>query len=78
MTLFISPPHIMQAKQLNLHGHANSSASHVVNNSQLPACQGEMEPFKDHPDTRGHICMAGLRNKPQQKQLGQLLAPTPG
>ena len=32
------------------------------------ACPLEMVPFKDHPSTRGRL--TGLRNKPQQKQLG--------
>ena len=33
---------------------------------QLAACPVEMEPFKVHPSTRGHL--TGLRNKPLQKQ----------
>ena len=46
----------------------NSSASRVVNYSQLSACQGDMEPFEGDPSTHG--CPTCLRNKPQQKQLG--------
>ena len=45
---------------------ANSSASRVVNYSQLSACQGDMQPFEGDPYTRGHL--TSLRNKPQQKQ----------
>ena len=48
----------------------NSSASRVVNYSRLSACQGDMEPFEGNPYTRGRL--TGLRNKPQQKQPGQL------
>ena len=47
-------------KQLN--PWPNSSASCVVNYSWLSARQGEMEPLKDHPSTRG--CLTSLRNKP--------------
>ena len=61
-------------KQLN--PWPNSSGSRVVNYSQLSVCQGEMEPFEDHPSTRG--CLTSLRNKLQQKQPGQLLALIPG
>ena len=50
-------------KQLNL--WPNSSASCVVNYNQQSACQGEMEPFEDHPSTHGHL--TSLRNKPHQK-----------
>ena len=57
-------------KQLN--PWANSSASRVVNHSQLSACQREMVPFEEHPSTRG--CTISLSNKPNQKQPGQLLA----
>ena len=46
---------------------ANSPASRVAIYSRLAACALEMEPFKDHPSTRGRL--TGLRNKPQQKQL---------
>ena len=46
----------------------NSSASDVVNYSQLSACQEDIEPIKDHPST--HRYLTGLRNKPQQKQPG--------
>ena len=60
-------------KQLNL--WPNSSVRGVMNYSQLPACQGEMEPFEDHASTYGHLKI--LRNKPQQKHSGQLLAPIP-
>ena len=50
----------------------NSSASRVVNYSQLSACQGDMQPFEGDPFTRGRL--TSLRNKPQQKQPGQLSA----
>ena len=33
----------------------NSSASCVVNYSQLSVCQGDMEPFKGDPSTRGRL-----------------------
>ena len=61
-------------KQLN--PWPNSSASRVVNYSRLSACQGDMQPFEGVPYTRG--CLTSLRNKPQQKQLGQLSASIPG
>ena len=32
-----------------------------MNYSQLSACQGEMEPTEDHPNTHG--CLTSLRNK---------------
>ena len=51
-------------KQLN--PWPNSSASHVVNYSQLFTCQGDMQPSKGDPSTCG--CLISLRNKPQQKQ----------
>ena len=54
-------------KQLN--PWPNSSASRMVNYSQLSACQEDVEPFKGDPSTHG--CLASLRNKPQQKQPGQ-------
>ena len=38
-----------------------------VNYSQLSACQGDMEPFIDHPSTHG--CLTSLRNK---SSLGKL------
>ena len=51
----------------------NTSASRaVVNYSQLCSCQGDMEPFEDDQKTCG--CLISLRNKPQQKQPGQLSA----
>ena len=53
----------------------NSSVSHVVNYSQLSAYQGDMEPFEGNPSTRGHL--TSLRNKPQQKEPGQLSASIP-
>ena len=46
----------------------NSSASRVVIYSLLAACPLEMAPFKGHPSTREHL--TGLRNKPQEKELG--------
>ena len=39
----------------------NSSASHVVNYSQLYTCQGDRKLFKDHQIT--HRCLTSLRNK---------------
>ena len=54
----------------------NSSASRVVNYRWLTAYQEDMwQPFKGDPSIRG--CLTGLRNKPQQKYLGQLSAPIP-
>ena len=52
-----------------------NSASRVVNYSQLSACQGDMQPFEGDPYTRGRLI--SLRNKPQQKQPGQLSASIP-
>ena len=49
-------------KQLN--PWPNSSASRVVNYSQLSACQGDMEPFEGNPSTRGRL--TSLRNKSSQ------------
>ena len=40
-------------KQLN--PWPNSSASRVVNYSQLSACQGDMQPFEGDPYTRGRL-----------------------
>ena len=57
-------------KQLN--PSLNSSASHVVNYSQQPACQEDMEPFKG--DLRTHEHLTSPRNKPQLKQPRQLSA----
>ena len=48
---------------------------YIVNYSQMSACQGEMELFKDDPSIRGRL--TSLRNKPQLKQPGQLSAPIP-
>ena len=42
-------------KQLNPWPRPNSSASHVVNYSQLSACQGDMQPFEGDPYTRGRL-----------------------
>ena len=61
-------------KQLN--PWPNSSASRVVNYSQLSACQGDMQPFEGDPSTCGRL--TSLRNKPQQKQPRQLSASIPG
>ena len=61
-------------KQLN--PWPNSLASHVVNCSQLSACQGDMQPFEGDPYTRGRL--TSLRNKRQQKQPEQLSASIPG
>ena len=52
-----------------------SPASHVVNRSQHSACQGEIEPFKDHLNTYGYL--TNLINKPQQKHPRKLPAPIP-
>ena len=59
-----------KTKQLN--PWPNSSASRVVNYSQLSACQGDMQPFEGYPSTRG--CLTSLRNKPQQKEPKQISA----
>ena len=65
---------LYHTKQLN--PWPNSSASRVVNYSQLSACQGDMQPFEGDPYTCGRL--TSLRNKPQQKQRGQLSASIPG
>ena len=67
------PPYTYHKRQLN--PWPNSSTSCVVNYSQLSACQEEIEMFKDHLSTRGHL--TSLRKKPQQNQLGKLSAPVP-
>ena len=54
----------------------NSSASCVVNYSQLSTCQENMQPFEGDPSIRGHL--TSLRNKPQQKQPRQLSESIPG
>ena len=58
-------------KQLN--SWPNSSASRVVIQSQLSACQGKMGPFKGHLSTHGHPSthghQTGLRKRPECKQL---------
>ena len=51
----------------------NSSASRVMNCHWHSACPEEMEPFKEHPSTCG--CLITLKNKPQQKQPGQISVP---
>ena len=56
--IFITTYH---TKQLN--PWPDSSASRVVNYSQLSACQGDMQPFEGDPYTRGRL--TSLRNKPQ-------------
>ena len=61
-------------KQLN--PWPNSLASRVVNYSQLSACQVDMQSFEGDPYSRGRL--TSLRNKPQQKQPGQLSASIPG
>ena len=53
-------------KQLN--PWPNSSASRVVNYSQLSACQGDMQPFEGDPYTHG--CLTSLRNKPSKSSPG--------
>ena len=65
--IFISTYH---TKQLN--PWPNSSASRVVNYSQLSASKGDMQPLEGDPRTHG--CLTSLRNKPctakQQNGLG--------
>ena len=61
-------------KQLN--PSPNSSASHVVNYSQLSACQGDIQPFEGDQYTRGRL--TSLRNKSslgnfQHQYLAELL-----
>ena len=51
---------IYHTKQLN--PWPNSSASCVVDYSQLSACQGDMKPFESDPSTYGHLTY--LRSKP--------------
>ena len=65
---------IYHTKQLN--PWPNSLSSSVVNYTQFSACQGDLEPFEDHPSTRGYL--TSLRNKPQLKLSGQLSAPILG
>ena len=60
-------------KQLN--PWLSSSASRVVNYILPSVCWGKMEPFKDHLNT--HRCLKNFRNKPQQKQPGQVSTPIP-
>ena len=60
-------------KQLN--AWPNSSASDVVKYNWLSAYPGEIEPFKNHTITCGHLI--SFRNKPQQKQPRKLSAPLP-
>ena len=48
-------------KQLN--PWSDSSASHVVNHSQLTVYKGKMGLFEGHPSTRR--CQTGLRKKPE-------------
>ena len=55
-------------KQLKIYGQHLEPTSSVVIDSQLSACQGEMEPLKDHPSTHGHLTT--LKNKPQKSNLG--------
>ena len=57
-------------KQLN--PCTNSSASRVVNHSQLSACQGKMGPFEGHPSTC--VCQTGLRRTLEWKQTVQASA----
>ena len=65
---FSAPYH---TKQLNL--RPNLPTSCVVNYSRLSTYPEEMKLFKNHPSTHG--CPTSLRNKPQQKQPGQLSVP---
>ena len=53
-------------KQLN--PWPNSSASRVVNYSQLSACQGDMQPFEGDPYTHG--CLTSLRTSDSKSSLG--------
>ena len=57
-------------KQLN--PWPNSLASCVVNCSWLPVCKGDMQPFEGDPST--HRRLISLKNKPQEKQPGQVSA----
>ena len=61
-------------KQLNL--WPNSSASRVVNYSQLSGFQGDMQPFEGDLSTRGR--QTSLRSKLQQKKPGKFSASIPG
>ena len=65
---------IYHTKQL--HPWPNSSASHVLDNSQLSACPWDIEPFEGDPST--HQSLRSLRCKPQQTQPDQLSASIPG
>ena len=68
--VLVSAPRNTQNSYIN--PFPTSPASRVVIYSWLAAFPVEMEPFKDHSRTRGHLI--GLRNKPQQNQPGQLSA----
>ena len=48
----------------------NSSASRVVNHSQLSACQEKMGSFEDHPRTHGY--QTGLRTALSENRLFNL------
>ena len=48
VAIFTSMHHTKQLNPL-----PNTSTNCVVNYSKLAACQGEREPFEDHPSTRG-------------------------
>ena len=61
-------------KQLN--PWPNPSARRVVYYSQLSDCHGDMERFESDLSTREYL--TSLRNKPQQKLPGQLLASISG
>ena len=72
--IFISTYH---TKQLN--PWPNSSASCVVNYSQLSTCQGDMEPFEGNPSTRGRLTSLGTSHSKsnlvnsQHQYLAELL-----
>ena len=57
-------PHITESSQIHCQTH--QPVMSVIHYSWLSVCPGEIEPYKDHPSTYGHL--TSLRNKPQQKQ----------
>ena len=65
--VLLLPPHITQstvAKSI-----AKLISQLCGENSQLSAFQGDLEPFKDHLNTRRHL--TNLRNKPLQSSLSK-------
>ena len=53
--------------KMELNQCTKSLASCVAISSLLSACQGKMEPFKEHLDTRGHL--TGPRNSHAKSRL---------